>query len=65
MVQAANWLVKNDSLYKDEGVTFNESWLEKCSTDNNVSDVNETNINTADVIIEDDDNWNELHSINY
>jgi hypothetical protein len=64
VVQAANWLVKNDSLYKDEGITFNESWLEKFSTDNIVSDVNETN-NTADVIIEDDDNWNELHSINY
>lgn len=42
VVQAANWLLKNGSLYKDEGNTLNENWLENFSIGTNVSVVNET-----------------------
>ena len=27
-VQAANWLANNSSLYREEGITFNQNWLE-------------------------------------
>ena len=31
VVQAANWLVNNSSLYREEGITFNQNWLQNNS----------------------------------
>ena len=33
VAEAARWLVENGSLYQEEGITFNNSWL-ACSSNN-------------------------------
>lgn len=31
VVQAANWLIRNSSLYREEGTTLNQDWRVQCS----------------------------------
>jgi hypothetical protein len=38
VAEAAKWLVNNGNLYKDEGITFNGTWLEDNSNTQMVFD---------------------------
>ena len=41
VAECAKWLVNNSDLYKEEGITFNDSWLEGCSNISLVDDSDE------------------------
>ena len=41
VAECAKWLVNNGDLYKEEGITFNGSWLEGCSNISLVDDSDE------------------------
>ena len=41
VAEAAKWLVRNGGLYKEEGITFNDSWLEGSSNVSLVDDSDE------------------------
>ena len=41
VAEGAKWLVSNGNLYKEEGITFNDSWLEGSSNVSLVDDSNE------------------------
>ena len=40
VVQAANWLVSNSSLYRQEGITVNQNWGVECSANCSLDDSN-------------------------
>ena len=40
VVQAANWLIGNSSLYKQEGITLNQNWGTQCSDNSLIDDSN-------------------------
>ena len=66
-MQAANWLINNSSLYREEGITLNPNWLNNNS--NGLSPVGESdtqqhehqseNIDYDQVPVDDEDNWSE------
>ena len=71
VVQAANWLVENSSLYRDEGITSNQNWLQ-CSSnalltvdenDTQHDDQSHMECDTLPMDItkshDDEDNWSE------
>ena len=41
VAECAKWLVNNGDLYKEEGISFNDSWLEGCSNISLVDDSDE------------------------
>ncbi len=45
--QAAKWLVENSSLYREEGITFNDTWLET------------TNALLVNDVLTEDDHWSQ------
>ncbi|CAB4028418.1 Hypothetical predicted protein, partial [Paramuricea clavata] len=72
VAEAGRWLVNNGNLYKDEGITFNDTWLEDNSNklvfddncDDQISEGSETVDCNADktqqiLTCDDDNNWSE------
>ena len=71
VVQAAQWLVESSSLYREEGITFNDTWLE--STPNVLSTIDDDNMgknvndlpdidcdtNKTQSTFDDEDQWSE------
>ena len=45
VVQAANWLISNSSLYRQEGITVNQNWGVECSANCSLDDSNIENQN--------------------
>ena len=67
VVQAANWLVNNSSLHREEGITFNENWLDNNSNvllpvgENDIEqdEKQSENIVCGQVHVNEEDNWSE------
>ena len=67
VVQAANWLVNNSSLYREEGITFNQNWLQNNSnvlfpfdeSDTEQHEQQSKSMDSDQVPINDEDNWSE------
>ena len=65
VVQAANWLVNKSSLYREEGITFNQNWLDNnyngllLLSDTQQHEHQSENINCDQVRVNDEDNWSE------
>ena len=67
VVQAANWLVNNSSLHREEGITFNENWLDNNSNvllpvgENDIEqdEKQSENIVCGQVQVNEEDNWSE------
>ena len=73
VVQAAQWLVDNSSLYREEGIKFNDTWLESMPNvlltvdqehmENNVNDLSDIDYNTDNTQSTfDEDQWSEDES---
>ena len=73
VVQAALWLVDNSSLYREEGIKFNDTWLESMPNvlltvdqehmENNVNDLSDIDCNTDNTQSTfDEDQWSEDES---
>ena len=69
VVQAANWLISNSSLYRQEGITLNQNWGTQCIyncliDDSNIEDKNQLLLQNVDKSsscnIQTDTNCNEI-----
>ena len=69
VVQAANWLISNSSLYRQEGLTLNQNWGTQCIyncliDDSNIEDKNQLLLQNVDKSgscnIQTDTNCNEI-----
>ena len=70
VVQAANWLISDSSLYRQEGITLNQNWETQCIDncfidDSNIEDKNQLLLqnvdNSSSCDIQTDTNSNEIH----
>ena len=53
VVQAANWLISNSTLYRQEGITVNQNWGVECSANCSLVD---SNIENQNELLQDIDN---------
>jgi hypothetical protein len=69
VVEACQWLVNNSTLYREEGITFNNTWLEDCSStllnvdhsDMEKNDLPDVDCDTNNIHLtpDDEDQWSE------
>ena len=70
VIQTANWLVNNSTLYREEGITFNPEWVlnndadaptDECSAEQNNDQSQDVNYdsNRKETVDDDKDDWSE------
>ena len=61
VVQAVKWLTANSSLYKDEGIHFNNEWIDKYMSEIAHDEINENDNTSQSELIEENGNT-DIHS---